>query len=66
MSREPETPSVNPGSDGAVARGCTCAVLDNHRGAGIWLYDEATQKRTVRFWINDACPLHGSGAFARS
>ena len=41
----------NPGSDEAVARGCTCPVLDNARGRGA-AYNEGT------FWINDACPLH--------
>lgn len=41
----------NPGTDEALMRGCTCPVLDNHRGrgwhgvAGIFVY-------TV------GCPLH--------
>ena len=25
----------NPGSDAAIARGCTCPVLDNHHGMGM-------------------------------
>lgn len=45
--------TANPGSDEAVAQGCTCPVMDNRRGAGI--------TRDV-FWINDACPLHGIDA----
>ena len=39
-----------PGSDEAIALGCTCPVLDNGHG-----------KRTDGlFWICEDCPLHGS------
>ena len=43
----------NPGSDEAVAIGCTCPVLDNGRGRGIVLNGER------RWWITASCPLHG-------
>ena len=43
-----------PGSPEAVAKGCTCPVMDNGRGKG-WLGDGE------RFgWVvNEDCPLHG-------
>ena len=42
----------NPGSDAAIAQGCTCPVMDNHHGAGMPFPDGP------RFWINADCPLH--------
>jgi hypothetical protein len=48
----------NPGSDDAVQLGCTCPVMDNARGRGIPFKGEGA------FWINDACPLHGSLALS--
>ena len=44
----------NPGSDEAVWRGCTCAVMDNHYGRGVRMRDGS-----VNFWISGDCPLHG-------
>lgn len=44
----------NPGSDAAVAIGCTCPVLDNGRGRGTYQVDGVWQ-----FWITPDCPLHG-------
>ena len=38
-----------PGSPEAVARGCTCPVIDNHHGRGV---------KPGVFWINKDCPLH--------
>lgn len=43
-------PTPNPGSDEAVARGCTCPVLDNRRGEGLG---------RGLFWLSGDCPLHG-------
>ncbi len=43
----------NPGSDAAVAKGCTCPVLDNARGRG------RVYRGTVEFWIDGGCPIHG-------
>jgi hypothetical protein len=44
----------NPGSEEAGKMGCTCAVLDNHRGAG-FLWDGE-----IAFWITEECPIHGT------
>jgi hypothetical protein len=44
----------NPGSDAAVAIGCTCPVLDNGRWRGTYQVDGVWQ-----FWITPDCPLHG-------
>lgn len=38
----------NPGSDAAIAIGCTCPVLDNSHGRGI----------NGMFWQSTACPVH--------
>jgi hypothetical protein len=40
-------PNPNPGSDGAIEMGCTCAVLDNGHGKG-----------NGPFWITGGCPVH--------
>jgi len=42
----------NPGSDKAVAAGCTCAVMDNARGRGYMMQPGI-------FVISMDCPLHG-------
>jgi hypothetical protein len=42
----------NPGSDEAVAKGCTCPVWDNTRGRGI------ATSTGLAFWISDKCPVH--------
>jgi hypothetical protein len=43
-----------PGSDEAIAQGCTCPVLDNAHGAGFpW-----PPAKGPCFWINEGCPLH--------
>lgn len=47
----------NPGSDAAVAAGCTCAVLDNSHGQGSGYRDA---DGAPLFWISADCPLHGS------
>lgn len=46
----------NPGSDEATKLGCTCAVMDNRRGAGIPSADGPL------FWISYDCPLHGANS----
>lgn len=45
---------LNPGSDAAVEAGCTCAVMDNARGAGVKILGEGPF-----WWIEGDCPLHG-------
>ena len=46
------TSNPTPGSDDAIAQGCTCPVLDNGRGRGY----QIDGKR--QFWIDWACPVH--------
>jgi len=46
---------VNPGSVEAIARGCTCPVVDNGHGRGCGEDDAGRPK----FWINMRCPIHG-------
>jgi hypothetical protein len=52
----------NPGSDAAIAAGCTCPVLDNGHGAGAGWPDDIgpTFECGPVFWITEDCPLHGS------
>jgi len=47
----------NPGSDEAVAAGCTCPVLDNGHGKGSGF---RTIEGEPSFWIAIGCPLHGA------
>ena len=47
---EPDPPVPPPGSDAAVAAGCTCPVWDNRRGAG---YLPGV------YVIAAGCPVHG-------
>jgi hypothetical protein len=47
IAGEEDDPS--PGSDEAVAKGCTCPVSDNARGQGL---------PGGNFWISEGCPLH--------
>lgn len=42
----------NPGSDEAVAAGCTCPRMDN--GCGHGAYGTAGL-----FWYSGSCPIHG-------
>lgn len=49
---------TNPGSKEAIAKGCTCPVMDNHHGQGIpWRDKDGTTKTS--FWIDGECQLHG-------
>lgn len=60
MSEKP----LNPGSQEAYYRGCSCPVLENGHGLGI-LGGTVTDKRSglPLFWINANCPLHGTKPF---
>lgn len=53
--RQGSMKSLNPGSDEALERGCTCPVLDNGHGRGFPWGDV-----DPCFWINGRCPLHGT------
>ena len=44
-----------PGSHEARARGCNCALRDNHYGAGV----RFSPLSEPLFWYNADCPLHG-------
>ena len=50
--------SLSPGSDEAIAAGCTCPVIDNGYGRGCMGGVKDEQGRTV-FVIRLDCPLHG-------
>lgn len=43
----------NPGSDEAIALGCTCPVMDNGRGHGAY-------GTTGLFWYSAGCPVHAT------
>jgi hypothetical protein len=43
----------NPGSETAVAMGCTCPVIDNHYGRGV-----PNHLNGPLYWIAEGCPLH--------
>lgn len=53
-AQAPRTPP--PGSELALAAGCTCPVCDNRHGAG--MYEIGGQPVYV---MNSECPLHGVG-----
>lgn len=43
-----------PGSDEAVAQGCTCPILDNGHGRG-----RGGDGEQFGWWITEGCVLHG-------
>ena len=47
-----ESKEPNPGSDEAIAQGCSCPVMDNGHGRGS-AHGDGT------FVMNTVCPLHG-------
>lgn len=51
------TTKPNPGSDEAIAAGCSCPVLDNAHGKGCGYLNADC---APMFWINADCPMHGS------
>lgn len=51
---------LNPGSDLARSRGCTCPVIDNHYGEGV------PSSAGRMFWHNGACPMHGFQVASKS
>jgi len=46
---------LNPGSELAEAKGCTCPVMDNFHGRGF------PSGESVVWWINADCPIHSKG-----
>ena len=51
LAADNEAVNMNPGSNSAVAEGCTCPILDNGRG-------DETLGNTRGFWVSEDCPLH--------
>lgn len=49
---------MNPGSDEAIAAGCTCPVIDNGHGRG-YMGGVTDDKGQTVFVISGDCPLHG-------
>jgi hypothetical protein len=49
----------NPGSNEALAKGCRCPILDNAHGVGV--PGMSGPDGEPQFWINERCPLPGSG-----
>jgi hypothetical protein len=47
------TNNPTPGSDEAIAQGCTCPVLDNGRGRGAYQIGGKWMH-----WIAFGCPVH--------
>ena len=48
-----------PGSDAAILLKCTCPVLDNNHGRGVYKCNGE-----MVYWINADCPVHGVDATA--
>ena len=48
-----KTKIPNPGSDAAIAKGCTCPVLDNCHGAGYLVGIKDV------YVVTQNCPIHG-------
>ena len=44
----------NPGSPEAIAKGCTCPVIDNGYGKG-----RGGNGECLGWWIAGDCPIHG-------
>ena len=57
MIRSNRDPVPLPGSDAALAKGCTCPIIDNRHGRGM---GQDERGRTVCVMSED-CPLHGNG-----
>ena len=53
MSQD-ELKDKTPGSNAAIAAGCTCPRIDNHYGYGFVVNGEQC------FWRDGKCPLHGT------
>ena len=56
---------MNPGSDEAIASGCTCPVMDNGHGRGYLGGVTDEQGQTVFVIVVD-CPIHGDDAMKRA
>ncbi len=61
MPNNPTIDRPNPGSEEALALGCTCPFGDNCGGRGAWGTDTKPDNEKV-FWKSGNCPLHGTEA----
>lgn len=61
IEQKPEQQLPAPGSDAAVAAGCTCPRMDNGFGGG-YLGGAKNEHGETLFVINGNCPLHGREA----
>lgn len=52
------SPLPAPGSDEAIEQGCTCPVLANNYGKGVFLPEEPSEPY---YWKSSDCPIHGTG-----
>jgi hypothetical protein len=64
MRQDDELLKGAPGSEEALAAGCTCPVIENNNGEG------ELKKKDKKFWItyrvSADCPLHGRKNLIRS
>ncbi len=60
-TEQPQTGIPYPGSEKALALGCTCPFGDNCGGRGAWGTDTKPGNEKV-FWKRGDCPLHGAEA----
>lgn len=49
---------LNPGSEEAIAEGCTCPVMDNSNGKG-WMGGVKNEDGNTLFVMIEDCTLHG-------
>ena len=54
---------LNPGSEEAIAAGCSCPVLDNARGKGYMGGAKDEDGNTI-FVVSCVCPIHGDPKLA--
>ena len=52
-------PLAPPGSKLAREHNCTCPVIDNHYGAGVYTNADGVRE----YWINSECQLHGNRGY---
>ncbi len=50
--------TLPPGSDEAIAKGCTCPALENYHGEGRVMYGKKPGHVAVEYTYNLDCPIH--------
>jgi hypothetical protein len=56
MRQDDELVKGAPGSEEALAAGCTCPVIDNNNGTGE--LKKRNGKSWITYWVSVDCPLH--------